>query len=115
MWPFSDDVLDALGRMTKTGTVLGEVLAERFAQHEKWGVQSWPNGTGGEQARILADGARALTDRAAKDGTLTYRNILEEEVYEAFAESDPEKLKVELVQVAAVACAWAEKLDREKE
>jgi hypothetical protein len=35
-----------------------------------------------------------------------------EEVREAMAESDPAKLRVELVQVAAVSVAWIEALDR---
>lgn len=41
--------------------------------------------------------------RSLGDGTLTWWHILREEVFEAAAESDPDKLRAELVQVAAVA------------
>jgi hypothetical protein len=40
--------------------------------------------------------------------------VLDEEVWEAFAESDPAKLRAELVQVAAVAFRWIEALDARK-
>jgi hypothetical protein len=43
---------------------------------------------------------------------VTWAHILTEEFYEALAEADPEKLREELVQVAAVAVAWVECLDR---
>ena len=36
-------------------------------------------------------------------------------VGEAFAESDPDKLRTELIQVAAVAVAWIESIDRNSE
>ena len=36
-----------------------------------------------------------------------------EEVAEAFEEHDPARLRSELVQVAAVAVAWVEKIDRD--
>lgn len=35
-----------------------------------------------------------------------------EEVLEAFAEADPDRLRAELVQVAAVATKWIQALDR---
>lgn len=38
--------------------------------------------------------------------------MLLEEVAEAFAESDDARLRAELVQVAAVAQAWIESIDR---
>lgn len=41
-----------------------------------------------------------------------WRHILDEEVAEALAETDPERLRAELVQVAAVAVQWIEALDR---
>jgi hypothetical protein len=56
--------------------------------------------------------ARNSNDRAVREGTLTWTHILEEEVCEALAETDQERLREELVQVAAVACAWVECIDR---
>lgn len=38
--------------------------------------------------------------------------VLLEEVYEALAESDPAKLRAELIQVAAVCAAWISDIDQ---
>lgn len=95
--------------------VLMEVLGERERQEKKWGQQNWPDGTGGEGSKDAADNARALCDLAASEDRLTYRDILCEEFYEALAEADAEKLRKELVQVAAVASAWVEAIDRRLE
>ncbi|WP_433509089.1 NUDIX hydrolase [Nonomuraea sp. CA-143628] len=95
--------------------VLGDVAAERAAQDAKWGIQAIPDGTGAEGAVAEADRARQETEEAARHGELTWRHILREEVLEAFAESDPEALRTELIQVAAVAVKWAQALDRRPE
>jgi hypothetical protein len=60
----------------------------------------------------VAEHAKAMTDAAAEAGVVTWRDILHEEVCEAFAETDPEALRAELVQVAAVAVKWVEAIDR---
>jgi hypothetical protein len=87
---------------------------ERQRQQAKWGEQNHPDGTGldPDGDRELADLARNACNQAASEGRCTYRLILEEEVCEAFAESDPAKLRAELVQIAAVAVAWVEAIDR---
>ncbi|MEU7833998.1 NUDIX domain-containing protein [Nonomuraea sp. NPDC049129] len=95
--------------------VLGDVAAERAAQDAKWGMQTVPDGTGAEGAVAEADRARLETEEAARRGELTWRHILREEVLEAFAESEPEALRTELIQVAAVAVKWAQALDRRPE
>lgn len=87
-------------------TTLGSVLAENVRQVKKWGIQHHPDGTGNAGYVVLADEAKRLADQAHENGTLTWRHILQEEYLEALAESDPEKLAEELVQVAAVAVAW---------
>jgi hypothetical protein len=95
--------------------VLREVLAERCRQDEKWGQQNHPDGTGpdaGHQWAVLAQIARDECQEAADRGESTWRGILCEEVCEAFAEADPAKLREELLQVAAVAAAWVEAIDR---
>ena len=38
-------------------------------------------------------------------------HLVREEVAEAFAESDPARLREELIQVAALAVSWVEKID----
>lgn len=95
-----------------TELALCDVAVERVAQDRKWGEQNHPNGTG-SQYEHLATEAKRLTDEHAELGSITYADILREEFWEAMAESDPEKLRAELIQVAAVAVAWVEKIDRD--
>lgn len=92
---------------------LHSVYAERLAQDRKWGPgQSHPDGTGNPVFKMQADIARDAADTAARDGNITWRHILREEFFEALAESDIDRLREELVQVAAVAVSWIEDLDR---
>lgn len=100
------------GTSTRYRTV-AEVIVERRAQDAKWGEQNHADGTGG--SHYWADRARNYTDRRAEAGTLTWRNILNEEIEEAYAESDYVALRTELIQVAAVAVAWVEAIDRRPE
>jgi hypothetical protein len=108
-----------------TADVLCEVAAERERQDAKWGQQDHPDGTGdwdsyarkrSDHLKEIREGkasvAKAACDVAAAEGRLTYRHILDEEVCEAFAEDDAAALRRELLQVAAVAVAWVEKIDR---
>jgi hypothetical protein len=92
--------------------VEGDVRREREAQDAKWGEQNHADGTGGAHYRLRADVYREQTVLHAEQGRSFWDSILKEEVYEALAETDPEKLRAELVQVAAVAQAWAEAIDR---
>lgn len=93
--------------------VLWDVHYERIRQDEKCGEQNHPNGTS-QIFTETANTCRVMTDMAAKRGRLTWAHILNEEFYEAMSEEDPEKLREELIQVAAVAVAWAECIDRRK-
>ena len=108
--------------------VILDVVRERSTQDEKWGEQSHTNGTGPDTlplydgqafldddmtAARLAEIFKRRTDERAATGVVTYTDILLEELFEALAESDPRRLRTELVQVAAVAAQWIEKLDRE--
>ncbi|MDP4506857.1 NUDIX hydrolase [Nonomuraea turcica] len=102
--------------------VLAEVAAERAAQDERWGMQELPDGTGGARTTAESDLARQETETAAPYGEdggdevpariRDQRHVLAEEVLEAFAEADPDRLRAELIQVAAVAVKWAQALDR---
>ncbi len=99
--------------------VVGAILAERRRQDEKWGALGekdfkLPDGTGMEFDKEAADAARAACDASHKAGVGTWRDILEEEVAEAFAESDPDLLRKELLEVAAVALKWCETIDRRR-
>lgn len=93
-------------------TVCSQVIAERARQDAKWGEQNHPDGTGGGYRQREAIRLRHECDNAAELGTVTYAHILEEEVAEALAEEDPIALREELLQVAAVAVAWVEAIDR---
>ncbi|WP_169945307.1 hypothetical protein [Microbispora sp. H11081] len=90
---------------------LNDVAAERAAQDAMWGLRDHPDGTGPAYAPE-ADLAKQAVADAAAEGRLTWRHILHEEVLEAFAEDDADRLRAELVQVAAVAVKWIQDLDR---
>jgi hypothetical protein len=92
--------------------VISEVNHERRRQDEKWGEQNHPNGTGRPGDADNAAWAKRRTDRRAGIGLVTWRDILTEEFYEVLAESDLMPLRAELIQVAAVAVAWVEAIDR---
>lgn len=109
--PCTSGGADAL-RITATDAVLCDVAVERDCQRRRWGEQNLPDGTGDTAARLSADAAKDMCSRAMKAGTVTWRNVLAEEVAEAFAEADPAKLRAELVQAAAVAVQWIECIDR---
>lgn len=92
---------------------LEDVRAERGRQDARWGEQNQPDGTSLSLEHTAArEAARQECDLAAAAGAVTWRHILNEEVREAFAETSVEALRRELVQVAAVAVAWIEDLDR---
>ncbi|MET9729637.1 hypothetical protein ABZZ79_02920 [Streptomyces sp. NPDC006458] len=95
-----------------TYRVLREVLAERARQDEKFGEQNHPDGTGNKSQQEAADAARRWCQSAFGSGYGTWSDVLAEEVAEANGERDPAKLRAELVQVAAVAVAWIEAIDR---
>lgn len=108
--------------------ILIEVAQERKRQDQKWGEQNHPDGTGPSQHLLgmgyydtmsfdfedIAEACKQRTDRHAKKGTVTFADILLEEVFEALAEEDQDRLRTELIQVAAVATQWAQKIDRDK-
>ena len=94
-----------------TEEVLREVARERQRQDARWGEQNHPDGASDVYA-ATADHYREICQAHAAEGHCTWKDILLEEVWEAFAEPDPAKLRAELVQVAAVAAAWAEAIDR---
>lgn len=98
--------------MSTTYSVGLETLLERERQDERWGEQNHPDGTGNEFDPLLAMEAKRICEVKAEAGTVTWRDILTEEVCEAYAESDPVRLREELIQVAAVAQAWVEAIDR---
>lgn len=100
--------LDAI----RLDAVLEDIEVERFRQHDRFGEQNHPDGTGTDFDTQMRDLAQDACDAATDIGAVMWRDILLEEVFEALAESGPEKLRAELVQVAAVSVAWVEAIDR---
>lgn len=98
----------------ETPQVLADVTDERVRQVIKWGMQSLPDGTSTETWDNMAMEAKQTVDERAAAGTLTWVEVLDEEVLEAYAETDPVRLRAELIQVAAVAISWAEDIDRKQ-
>lgn len=92
------DMLTALAAMEPTTDVLHDVHAERMRQDKKFGPQSHDDGTWGlvlgEEFGEVCEAAldRRRTPRADRDSLL----------------------RAELVQVAAVAVAWVEAIDRDR-
>lgn len=106
-----------------TGMVLNEVYSERIGQHKKWGEQDHEDGTG--PLLVLEDfpqwqnsvaGAMHIESWAKRRCQAadpdTWEKVLTEEWAEAIATRDDQSLREELVQVAAVAVAWVEAIDR---
>jgi hypothetical protein len=110
-----------------TRAVLAEVHAERIRQDQKWGQQNhptWFDGSIRDAAHYVAwaerwkrHNAERVAQRNAEgvpsDRNCAWDGVLREEVYEALAEADPAARRAELIQVAAVAVAMVEQIDRE--
>lgn len=90
---------------------MAEVDAERQRQLKRWGDQTHFDGTGRPGDAEEADRLRAACKANGPDED-NWRDILAEEVAEAFAETDQGLLRTELVQCAAVIAAWILNIDR---
>ena len=113
-----------------TKSVLKEVRAEREAQEAKWGEQNHPWAgpepkfegqiqtpwtTWIEQPTWKFRSQQSAKDAVAlmtQEGTLGYCDILMEEIYEVLDEADIQAVRTELIQIAAVAVAAVESIDR---
>lgn len=114
-WIITETITPAGLDTTATRAVLDDVLAERDRQHAKWGQQDLPDGTTRDHAAVLrAVDAQTRCAEAALLGTLTFRHIADEEIAEAFAETDDELLEVECIQAAAVFVQWVEAIRRRR-
>lgn len=111
------DVFDEDVCLEATRQALLSVVGERLRQSEMWGVQKHPDGTGSPAVARMAMQLQIACDAGlhADPPTVTWADILLEEVAEALAEREPSKLRAELVQVAAVVVQWIEGLDAREE
>ena len=105
-----------MARETIVRGVLERVYAERFRQDEKWGEQNHVIVTpeAAKNNLEIANAYKMLCDHAAGHGLLTWKQILLEEVFEALSTLDPDEQITELVQVAAIACAMVECIERNR-
>lgn len=104
---------EAAKRWESITDTAGLVVRERLAQDARWGEQNHPDGTGlHHYAKWAAEDAKIDCEMARNMGRMTWKDILNEEVAEAFAESDEGRLVEELIQVAAVAQCWIESIRR---
>lgn len=90
---------------------LTDVVKEMKRQVQLFGVQHLPPGTGGPFAADQLDHARMMFEQASKNGFLTWMDILREEYCEVIAETEPAKIREELVQCAAVCLSWIRDID----
>lgn len=96
-----------------TRLVLEEVLAERAAQDAKWGEANHPDYRPFHECTPSAERAREACQAAFAAGEGSWAHVLQEAVAEAAdAAIGAGDLRGELVQVAAVAVAWIEAIDR---
>jgi hypothetical protein len=103
-----------------TETVYDKIKKERDHQDAKWGPQDHPSIKNGMISNFISsyygilteDEAKLACDAAFKDGHGTWSHILIEELSEAIHAKTEEKRKEELIQVAAVAIAWIESIER---
>lgn len=107
----------------RTWAVLDLVLDERRAQEAQYGGANelledgsgpdvrWLGPYTGQPAEeIQKELRRDYEDWEDNEGLPTWVHLVREEMAEAFQENEPERLKEELIQVAALCVSWAERL-----
>lgn len=115
----ADDITERFRRLND-GAVLAQVAFERIKQDAQWGQQDWPSVVSRDHPHLVAlyygipsaDTARRLCQEAYAGDRVTWAHILIEEVAEAVGCLDEKAMRAELIQVAAVAVAWVQAIDR---
>jgi hypothetical protein len=96
-----------------------EICTERNRQRGMGHLDAhdMPDGTGADKPPLetgswVSSGTvmRHVCERAFREGRGTWAHVLLEEVAEAIDETDPDRLRAELIQVAAVAVRWSRRL-----
>lgn len=102
---------------------LQRIVKERANQERKWGIQNHRSFAKGVKTTVrlaryykipAPDEAKELYEKRAKSGRVSWMDILLEEVTELMESSDDDELIEELIQVAAVAIAWAQCVARRR-
>jgi len=108
--------------LCQTIWVLRDVQAERTRQFAKYGTNAGlDDGTGPDVRWIPGWYGAEDTEKILRadyeiykhdtDGPPTWMHLVREEIAETFKETDPASLRAELIQVAALAVSWIEKID----
>ncbi|TXS36944.1 DUF6011 domain-containing protein [Streptomyces sp. OR43] len=85
---------------------------ERQAQLAKFGDQHHPDGSStSTNVSLCTKLAEAMRTVNASPAELSWTTIMLEEAYEVGAETDPAKIRAELIQLAAVCAAWIADID----
>lgn len=101
--------------MPQTSDTLAAVRAEVREAFQNWGVQNHPSTPDPKHRYTLVmteRNAKLQCEKARKNGRLTWAHILVEEVAEAVDAPTPQERIAELVQVAAMAVAWIDSIQR---
>lgn len=105
-----------IGRAIRAGKIglinftLNDVLEERLRQERVFPDQHLEDGTS-EDNTAQADYHKEVCEAHRAEGSMTWADVLAEEFWEAMSEKEPELLRAELIQVAAVAARWVEDID----
>lgn len=103
--------------LSRRMTILQQTEQELARQDLEFGEQNHEFGTGGGilsySFKELASAWKTYNDHPNIPDRWT--GIFLEEVFEALAEEDPEELRKELIQAAAVALQWVEAIDRRQD
>lgn len=101
--------------------VLADVNLERVRQTRRYDNAETVDGTGPETRWLLPYTNDSATEIEAAlrgdyvdfedEAPVTWVHLVREEVAEAFTETDPEALRAELIQVAALCVSWVEQID----
>lgn len=92
--------------------IYDDVCDELDMQLERWGTLPHPSGTFSGY-KVASEMMKINTDYLAKVNGLTWRDIVSEELLEAFAEEYWPKTRSELIQTAAVIFSWIIEKDKE--
>lgn len=95
---------------------LRRVLAELINERQHLASGPYPDGTTpDEHAQEDAERAAAVASLNDTLGRLTWRHVLDMDIAQAYAQTDPAELRQWLISAAATCAAWAQDIDRRSE
>ena len=105
----------------ETNKILNEILEERERQDKEWGIQNYPSIIPTIKSSSEASDyygvpheyvAKSNCDEACRANSLTWADILVEELAESINSPDDSHRRKELIQLAACCVANIESIDR---